>query len=548
MRVTFFLLGLLLCQAAVFAQNDHPLKAVFEKDDLVSFIKADKADIPDQRWFQHSLNHGAEMICAYLIDEGADVNGHFEGGATPLITAVNSRQVGIVKLLLAKGADPDLKTKGGLEATALMYASARNDLELPQMLVAAGAEVNTIDLNGDPAMNWATYYGNTLVMQWLIDQGADLSIKSKHGMPVDVGLRLWHADSVLEVFRVNWQGEKLTRAAQRLYEAVQANELKTASKLLKSAAEANTTDVLGTPLLQLAVQANNIEMTRLLLEKGADPNHTNRVGMAPLAFAARFDNAECLRLLLQAGANPNQTSEDYRLTPLMGAAVSGNIGIAQQLVAAGANLDIRDVVNDCAALHWAMFYNHSEFELWMLEKGAEFEKSVMAGAYTTRSMAELLNHEVIVDWIDSKLMVNNDLKGSWVIKGIDYIQADTTLNIVPASKGRFSFTNEQYHLIYNPWTNERKPFANLSEPSEQEIKQAFQTLVFNSGSYTFTDSTVVATPDIARVPGFEGGKQYYRYKRIDNELHLTMYDETYPDGTKPDWYQKLQVLFKLVKE
>jgi len=27
-----------------------------------------------------------------------------------------------------------------------------------------------------------------------------------------------------------------------------------------------------------------------------------------------------------------------------------------------------------------------------------------------------------------------------------------------------------------------------------------------------------------------------------------MKDETYPDGEKPEWYQKLQILFKLTRE
>ena len=38
-------------------------------------------------------------------------------------------------------------------------------------------------------------------IELLLARGADLSIESKHGNAVDVGLRLWHADSVMEVFR-----------------------------------------------------------------------------------------------------------------------------------------------------------------------------------------------------------------------------------------------------------------------------------------------------------------------------------------------------------
>lgn len=543
-----FLCIFFLSPGSIFSQESHPLKSVFEADDLKAFISADKAGESQSTWFQHSLNYGAEKIAGYLLDKGADPNQHFKGGATPLITSVNSNQPGLVKLLLQYGADPNVKASEGLMGTPLMYASARNDLAMPKMLWEAGARVNDIDDNGDPAINWASYYGNTKVIAWLIDQGADLSIKSKHGMPVDVGLRLWHADSVMQVFREKGGYAPQSKTKARLVAAVQANDLKQAAKLLAKPDMANTTDVLGTSLLQLAVQDNKIAMTRLLLEKGADPNQTNRVGMAPLAFAARFAHAECVNLLLAAGADPNQTGKEYRLTPLMGAAVSGNLGIAQQLVAAGAEIGVKDVVNECGALHWAMFYNHEDFELWMLLQGADYEEKVLAGQYTARSMAELLNHKAVIDFIDSKSLIKNELNGSWRLAEISYIQADTTISITSGSVGRFTFSEEQYHLIYNPWTNQRTPFGNLTQPSDQEIKQAFQSLVFNSGSYTHTDTTIAATPDIARVPGFEGGKQYYRYKMVGEELHLTMYDETYPDGTKPDWYQKLEVLFKLVRE
>ena len=54
--------------------------------------------------------------------------------------------------------------------------------------------------------------------------------------------------------------------------------------------------------------------------------------------------------------------------------------------------------------------------------------------------------------------------------------------------------------------------------------------------------------DIAKVPGFEDGKQFYRMNFDNNLLELVMYDETYPNGDKPEWYGKLKVKFILIKE
>jgi ankyrin repeat protein len=546
LTVLLFLCGVFFT-VSLTAQEDE-LSTIFQADDLRAFQQLEKSSFGQPDLFERSLNNGARNIATFLIEQGANVNMHFEGGMTPLITAVNADQPEMVAMLLTSGADPQLKQDQGLEGTPLMYASAKNDTLIPAMLVRAGADVNSVDVNLDPALNWATYYGNVATMQWLIDAGADLSLKSKHGTAVDVGLRLWHADSVMEVFRHTTINQPMTKVEKKLFAAVQAGDTKAAARWLINAAAANTRDGLGTPLLQLAAQKGDVEMVRLLLAKGADPDQMNRVGMVPLAFAARFGHTACVELLLDAGADANMTGEQYQLTALMGAAVNGDVGIAQRLRAAGAGFATIDQINKGSALMWALFYQHEDLAIWMLENGADHQEQVLDGAYNIQSLAEAAGADRVVAWVKRKLAAENPLLGSWQVKEIHYIRADTTIKVSPVHQGRITFSDSHYHLLYNPWINARTPFENLSQPTKDEMTMAFQTLVFNSGSYVYTDSTVTTTSDIARVPGFEGGIQYYRYQLDGEMLELTMFDETYPDGGKPDWYQKLKVMFKLAKE
>ena len=49
-------------------------------------------------------------------------------------------------------------------------------------------------------------------------------------------------------------------------------------------------------------------------------------------------------------------------------------------------------------------------------------------------------------------------------------------------------------------------------------------------------------------PGFEGGQQYYKMALNEEALELVMFDETYPNGNKPEWYGRLKVKFILKKE
>jgi len=142
----------------------------------------------------------------------------------------------------------------------------------------------------------------------------------------------------------------------------------------------------------------------------------------------------------------------------------------------------------------------------------------------------------------------NPLEGAWVMKSIHWKTKDTTYSIHEAQPGIFIFTEDSYSIGWTPTEEPRIPFQNLSKPSDEELKAGFRSIVFNAGSYTHTDSTAVATPIVAKVPGFEGGKQFYRYKIDGNVLHLTMYDETYPNGKKPGWYGRYVTEFVMVRK
>ena len=151
----------------------------------------------------------------------------------------------------------------------------------------------------------------------------------------------------------------------------------------------------------------------------------------------------------------------------------------------------------------------------------------------------------------SKRTVNkvnqNHLLGSWKMKEIHWKTKDTTYSIAKAEPGIFFFTDSSYAIMWTPTDKPREPFKILSKPTNDELIKGFRSVVFNAGSYTFTDTTVTSTAFIAKVPGFEKGKQFYKYTINENRLRLTMYDETYPDGKKPEWFGKYVTEFVLHK-
>ena len=74
-----------------------------------------------------------------LLDRGADSNGRYEGGFTPLMASVGGHSAPIMRLLLDRGADPKLHTHAGLSPLSMARASGQGDL-INLLLEAGGTE------------------------------------------------------------------------------------------------------------------------------------------------------------------------------------------------------------------------------------------------------------------------------------------------------------------------------------------------------------------------------------------------------------------------
>ncbi|MEQ9297919.1 MAG: ankyrin repeat domain-containing protein [Cyclobacteriaceae bacterium] len=269
------------------------------KDNIVLFREhCSRGDY--QRAFYSNVQQESLNITKYLIRPKVAINEKDYTGSTALIAAIKNNRNDITNILLKNGANPNLPEERGLKATALMYAAASNDAAVVSGLINSGAEINDRDINGDPAINWATFNGNIDIMRLLIQRGADLEIKSKHGMAVDVAFRLWHADSVAEIFREVVFGKKLTKSEKELTQVVKTEDLLSIKTLLNNNTSPKMVDELGTPLIHLATEKGNQELIELLFAMEADLNKLNRVGQSALSIAARFGHLSLVDYYLES--------------------------------------------------------------------------------------------------------------------------------------------------------------------------------------------------------------------------------------------------------
>lgn len=98
----------------------------------------------------------------------------------PLPFAVREGNVGGVRALLARGADPN-KQFGVNSWPPLMHAVHKNQLGTAAALLDAGADVNGTDPQGTTALMMAAGYGNDDMVKLLLTRGADVRRANRKG-------------------------------------------------------------------------------------------------------------------------------------------------------------------------------------------------------------------------------------------------------------------------------------------------------------------------------------------------------------------------------
>ncbi len=146
-----------------------------------------------------SGNLSSLALVSEMLDAGADVNLPLERGqkgfadftttgATPLILAARTGDLPLVKLLLDHGADP--KRMNLDDSSALLAAAGIGDLgsghesagteseaiEVIELLLKQGLDINHVDRNGETAMHGAAYQNWPRLIHFLSEHGAKLDV------------------------------------------------------------------------------------------------------------------------------------------------------------------------------------------------------------------------------------------------------------------------------------------------------------------------------------------------------------------------------------
>lgn len=129
-------------------------------------------------------------LVSLLLEYGASVDLASTTGGVPLQFAFDNELYSLVKLLLRKGADPtlfDKKPVSEVNYSPLHKAIMVRDPDLVSAVLEKGVNVDRLDIKGNTPIFRAVGDGDILIVQMLLDAGADPSQKIKfHEKYMDV--------------------------------------------------------------------------------------------------------------------------------------------------------------------------------------------------------------------------------------------------------------------------------------------------------------------------------------------------------------------------
>ena len=274
-------------------------------------------------------------------------------------------KVDVLQRCIADGLNPNAKIEKETLLTAVAIMPGQDAAEAVQVLLEAGANVNTQNKEGVSALMLASAAGHTATVQALLDAGADVKAQNKEGLPAFAIASLAGHTAIVQALldagdNIDAQGEDRLAA------------------------------------FMLASTAGHTATVQALLDAGADVNTLFGDGkMTALMFASLAGHTATVQALLDAGANPNlQMSRNDQISRW----VRGSVKDGYQLSSMWGFLSAWDG-NGSTALMLASLVGHTATVQALLDAEADPELRDIQGG-TASGFAELGGHMEIVKMIE----------------------------------------------------------------------------------------------------------------------------------------------------
>ena len=186
----------------------------------------------------------------------------------------------------------------------------------------------------------------------------------------------------------------------------------------------------------------------------------------------------------------------------------------------------------------------------LLEAGWIVERILGDRGDILEAMADQKVRLVVMAWNEYTTDVpeaGSPLAGSWVMDEISVISQRGENSYPDPAPGLFVFGETYSSMVWMPLTEIPADFEVIWKPTDEEKAAAFNSIVVNSGTYTYTDSTVTTVPTVAKTPEFIDGYAIYTYSVVGDTLWMEMTDTVSRDGVRDPGVGLFRMPLKLVR-
>ena len=160
--------GISLLQFAAYCRNNFAVEILKKR--------RQKLDI-----FEASCIGNHDEVAKILENDPEILNSFSADGFTALGLASFFGHLHLVKLLLDKGANPNIASNNQFKVAPIHSACAISNLEITELLIQHGADVNAKQMQGVTPLHSAVHNGQTKLSKLLIDNGAEINAKTDNG-------------------------------------------------------------------------------------------------------------------------------------------------------------------------------------------------------------------------------------------------------------------------------------------------------------------------------------------------------------------------------
>ncbi len=262
-----------------------------------------------------------------------------------LLYAADAGEVEQVRVALLNGAPVDFSTPEGV--TSLMYASAAGYVDVANVLIEMGADVNAKPFNSRrSALVAAVENGQVEVAELLIRKGAEITYIDNSGaslLHIAAGSMVWEMTDLLLYY--DFPVEIIdNRKRTPLHYASSYGFDANVRVLLTNGSNVNSLDDEGNAAIHYAVSNNYLRVVKELVKHGSKVNVKNDKGLSPLDLAALNGNDSIVRYLLEQKAEINNNISQGVNTLIL-ARKSGNRALVKSLKEKGAKFNYKPYFN-----------------------------------------------------------------------------------------------------------------------------------------------------------------------------------------------------------